>query len=242
MRSGNPTLTAKTFTGHSAIGERMTLRGAVNKTFLMLVVVVLGATIAWNEFAATGAPPAWAWWGSLAGFVLGLIITFRPTAAPTLAPFYALAQGVALGALSALFEQRYPGIVLQAVGLTFGTLFALLTAYKSGLIRATENFRLGLFAATGAIALLYLVSFVMGFFGKSIPVIHSSGPWGIVFSVIVVLIAAFNLVLDFDFIEEGERVGAPKFMEWYAAFGLMVTLIWLYLEILRLLAKSRSRR
>jgi len=231
VRSGNPTLTAKTFTGLTDIGERMTLRGAVNKTFLMLIVVVLGATIAWNEFAATGAPPAWAWWGSIAGLVLGLIITFRPTAAPTLAPFYALAQGVALGAISAIFEQRYPGIVPQAVGLTFGTLFALLLAYKSGL-----------FAATGGIALLYLVSFVMGFFGRSIPVIHSSGTWGIVFSVVVVLIAAFNLVLDFDFIEAGERVGAPKYMEWYAAFGLMVTLIWLYLEILRLLAKSRSRR
>lgn len=242
MRSGNPTLTAKTFTGGTAIGARMTLRGAVHKTFLMLVIVVLGAAIAWNEFAATGAPPTWSWYGALAGLALGLIITFRPTAAPTLAPFYALAQGVSLGALSALFEQRYPGIVLQAVGLTFGTLFALLLAYRSGLIKATENFRLGLFAATGGIALLYLVSFVMGFFGKSIPVIHSAGPWGIVFSVIVVLIAAFNLVLDFDFIEEGERVGAPAYMEWYAAFGLMVTLIWLYLEILRLLAKSRSRR
>lgn len=240
MRSGNPTLTAKTFTSQADIGERMTLRGAVNKTFLMLVIVVLGASIAWNEFAATGAPPAWAWWGSIVGFVLGLVITFRRTSAPTLAPFYALAQGVTLGAISAIFETRYPGIVPQAVGLTFGTLFALLLAYKSGLIRATENFRLGLFAATGGIALLYLVSFVMGFFGRSIPLIHSSGPWGLAFSGVVVAIAAFNLVLDF--IEEGERVGAPKYMEWYAAFGLMVTLIWLYLEILRLLAKSRSRR
>ena len=242
MRSGNPTLTAKTFTGHTATGERMTLRGAVNKTFLMLVVLVLGAAIAWNEFAATGAPPAWSLYGGLIGFVLGLIITFRPTAAPALAPFYALAQGVTLGAISALVEVRYPGIVMQAVGLTFGTLFALLLAYRSGLIKATENLRLGVVAATGGVALVYLASFVMGFFGTSIPLIHSAGPWGMAFSAVVVGIAAFNLVLDFDFIEEGERVGAPAYMEWYAAFGLMVTLIWLYMEILRLLAKSRSRR
>jgi uncharacterized YccA/Bax inhibitor family protein len=127
------------------------------------------------------------------------------------------------------------------VGLTFGTLAALLLAYRSGLIRATENFKLGVFAATGGIALLYLVSMVMGFFGKSIPFIHSAGPIGIGFSVFVVVIAALNLVLDFDFIETGAQRGAPKYMEWYGAFGLLVTLVWLYLEILRLLAKLQGR-
>ena len=140
-----------------------------------------------------------------------------------------------------MFEMRFPGIVMQAVGLTFGTLAALLVAYRSGLIRATENFKLGVVAATGGIALLYLANIVMGFFGKSMPFIHDSGWLGIGFSAVVVVIAALNLVLDFDFIENGVEQGAPKYMEWYAAFGLLVTLIWLYLEILRLLSKLQSR-
>ena len=140
-----------------------------------------------------------------------------------------------------MFEARFPGIVMQAVGLTFGTLAALLMAYRSGLIRATENFKLGVVAATGGIFILYLVSFGMSFFGKSIPFIHESGLMGIGFSAFVVVIAALNLVLDFDFIENGVEQGAPKYMEWYGAFGLMVTLVWLYLEILRLLSKLQSR-
>jgi len=146
-----------------------------------------------------------------------------------------------LGGISVYFEKTYPGIVKQAISLTFGTLFSLLLAYKSRLIRATENFKLGVVAATGGIAVLYLISMVMGFFGARMPFIHESGPFGIGFSVFVVVIAALNLVLDFDFIENGAEAGAPKYMEWYGAFGLMVTLIWLYLEILRLLAKLRSR-
>jgi len=157
------------------------------------------------------------------------------------APVYALLEGLCLGALSGFFETQFPGIVLQAVGLTFGTLLALLVAYKSGVIKATENFKLGVVAATGGIALVYIATLVLGFFGVAIPFIHGSGPLGILFSLFVVVIAALNLVLDFDFIESGAAQGAPRFMEWYAAFGLMVTLIWLYLEILRLLAKLRSR-
>ena len=141
-----------------------------------------------------------------------------------------------------MFEPGIPGIVSQAVFLTFGTLGALLMAYRSGLVKATENFKLGVVAATGGIALLYLLSFVLGFFGMSVPLIHSSGTLGILFSVFVVVIAALNLVLDFDFIETGVERGAPKYMEWYGAFGLLVTLVWLYLEILRLLAKLQSRR
>jgi len=146
-----------------------------------------------------------------------------------------------LGGISSIFESMYPGIVIQAVALTFGTLFALLFAYKSGLIKATENFKLGVAAATGAIFMIYLATIVLGMFGVSIPFIHESGLIGIGFSLFVVTIAALNLVLDFDFIETGAETGAPKFMEWYAAFGLMVTLVWLYIEILRLLAKLRSR-
>jgi uncharacterized YccA/Bax inhibitor family protein len=145
------------------------------------------------------------------------------------------------GGISAMFEARFPGIAAQATFGTLGTLAGLLLAYRTGLIKATENFKLGVFAATAGIALLYLVSFVMSFFGKSIPFIHSSGTWGIAFSVFVVIIAALNLVLDFDFIENGAEMGAPKYMEWYAAFGLLVTLVWLYIEILRLLSKMRSR-
>jgi uncharacterized YccA/Bax inhibitor family protein len=140
-----------------------------------------------------------------------------------------------------VFEQRFPGLVIQAVGLTFGTLAALLLAYRSGLIRATENFRLGVVAATGGIAILYLVNIVMGFFGHSMPFIHESSWVGIAFSGFVVVVAALNLVLDFDMVEQGVQQGAPKYMEWYAAFGLLVTLVWLYLEILRLLSKLQSR-
>jgi len=153
-----------------------------------------------------------------------------------------LAEGLALGAISWVFEAKYPGIVVQAVFLTFGTLASLLLAYMSGLIKATENFKLGVVAATGGIAILYLISWVMSFFGNGLSVIHSSSTYGILFSGFVVVIAALNLVLDFDFIEEGAEMGAPKYMEWYGAFGLLVTLIWLYLEILRLLAKLQDRR
>jgi uncharacterized YccA/Bax inhibitor family protein len=157
-------------------------------------------------------------------------------------PIYALLEGLFLGGISAVLNAQMPGIVIQAVGLTFGTLACLLVAYRTGIIKAAENFKLGVVAATGGICLLYMVSIVMGFFGGSIPMIHSSSPMGIGFSLFVVVIAALNLVLDFDFIEQGAEHGAPKYMEWYAAFGLMVTLVWLYLEILRLLAKLNSRR
>ena len=151
-------------------------------------------------------------------------------------------KGLFIGGISAIFEVRYPGIVMQAVALTFGTLFCLLAAYKSGMIKPTENFKLGIVAATGAICVIYFISIIMGFFGASIPMIHGSGPVGIIFSLVVVTIAALNLVLDFDFIEQGSTMGLPKYMEWYAAFGLVVTLVWLYIEILRLLAKLQSRR
>lgn len=242
MRSGNPALTAKTFQAFGASTVSMTVSGTVNKTFLLLALLVGAASYTWNQFYVNyGLDPIWVIGPSIAGLVVALIVIFRKQTAPYLAPVYAVLEGLCLGALSAKFEMDFPGIVIQAVGLTFATLFCLLAAYRSGVIRATENFKLGVFAATGAIFLFYLVSFGLSFFGVSVPLIHSSGPWGIAFSVFVVIIAALNLVMDFDFIEEGERNRAPKFMEWYAAFGLMVTLVWLYLEILRLLAKTRSR-
>jgi uncharacterized YccA/Bax inhibitor family protein len=157
------------------------------------------------------------------------------------APLYAVLEGLFLGGISALYELKFQGIVIQAVALTFGTLAALLLAYKSRLIKVTENFKLGVVAATGGIALVYLISIGLGFFGIRMPYLHDSGPIGIGISVFIVIVAALNLVLDFDFIEQGAAQGAPKYMEWYAAFGLLVTLIWLYLEILRLLAKVRRR-
>ena len=171
-----------------------------------------------------------------------MVTIFKPTVGHITVPAYAVVEGVFLGVISMIFNAMYPGIVVQAVFLTFGTLGALLLAYKSGLIQATENFKLGVVAATGGIAILYLINFVMSFFGSGMGIISSNGTMGILFSGFVVVIAALNLVLDFDFIEEGAEMGAPKYMEWYGAFGLLVTLIWLYLEILRLLAKLQSRR
>jgi len=247
MRTGNPALNAKTFAVprlRDAATERgMTIEGTVNRTGLLLVLLLLGAGWSWRVFYAEGvaATMPYIWGGALGGFVVALVTIFKKEWAGVTAPVYALLEGLCLGALSGFFETQFPGIVLQAVGLTFGTLLALLVAYKSGVIKATENFKLGVVAATGGIALVYIATLVLGFFGVAIPFIHGSGPLGILFSLFVVVIAALNLVLDFDFIESGAAQGAPRFMEWYAAFGLMVTLIWLYLEILRLLAKLRSR-
>jgi uncharacterized YccA/Bax inhibitor family protein len=170
-----------------------------------------------------------------------MITVFKKTWAPVTAPVYSLLEGLALGSISAVLEVRYPGIAMQSVGLTFGTLLVLLVAYRSGLIPVTQKFRLGIVAATGAIMLLYIAEMVLGFFGIHFASINGNGIIGIGFSVVVVIIAALNLVLDFDFIESGVRAQAPKYMEWYGAFGLMVTLVWLYIEILNLLAKVRSR-
>jgi uncharacterized YccA/Bax inhibitor family protein len=251
MRSGNPALSAQTFQslattaypGAAVRGEAMTLQGTVNKTGISLLLCVVSAAWTWNMYVTNpGVVMPFLLGGAIGGFVVAMVTVFKKTWAPFTVPIYALLEGLFLGAISAMFEGMYPGIVIQAVGLTFGTLFALLLAYKSGLIKATENFKLGVAAATGAVALIYLASIVLGFFGTSIPYIHESGTVGILFSLAVVVIAALNLVMDFDFIETGAEQGAPKYMEWYGAFGLLVTLIWLYLEMLRLLAKLNERR
>ena len=248
-RSGNPMFRSNAFQPDATFDEtdstqRMTLAGAINKTGILLVLCLVSAGYVWNQFFQSSEPPAvngLMMLGLLGGLAMAIVTIFKRQWAGLTAPAYALLQGLALGGISAMFELQYPGIVIQAVGLTFGTLAMLLLAYKTGLIKPTENFRLMIVAATGGIALLYLVSFVMGFFGSSIGFIHSNGLFGIGFSLFVVAIAALNLVLDFDFIEAGAEQGAPKYMEWYGAFSLMVTLVWLYLEILRLLAKLRSR-
>ena len=257
MRSGNPALNANTFQNveRAGAGEVMTLQGTVNKTFVMLFLLVMSASFVWGKVIQPAAPafgdtpvasPAaivgpLMMLGLFGGFIIAMVTVFKKQWAPITAPIYALLEGLAIGGISAIFEMRFPGIVMQAVALTFGTLFCLLLAYKSGFVRATENFKLGVTAATGAICLIYLVNMVMGFFGASIGMINSSGPIGIAFSLIVVGIAALNLVMDFDFIEHGAEMGLPKYMEWFGAFGLMVTLIWLYIEILHLLAKLQSR-
>jgi uncharacterized YccA/Bax inhibitor family protein len=248
MRSGNPVLTANTFretAARTGISEAMSIQGTVNKTGLLLICVLLTATYTWSRFRASGDPAEvmpFILIGGIGGLVVALITTFKKTWAPVTSPIYALLEGLVLGGLSAIFEARYPGIAVQAVGLTFGTLAGLLLAYRSGVIRATENFKLGVAAATGGIFLIYLATFILGFFGVPMPYLHESGLIGIGFSLFVVVIAALNLVLDFDFIEKGVEYSSPKYMEWYAAFGLMVTLIWLYIEFLRLLAKLRDRR
>ncbi|MAR90065.1 MAG: Bax inhibitor-1/YccA family protein [Pseudomonadota bacterium] len=252
MRTSNPALSDKAFTGVERSGPPMTLGGTVNKTAMLLALSLITAMVtwgmAWDSIQAAQAGGEMnpmlqplMWGGAIGGFVLALICIFKKTAAPFVAPLYALAEGLFLGAVSAFFEIRFPGIVMQAVGLTFGTLLALLMAYRSGMIKVTQNFRLGVVAATGAVALIYLVNIGMRLFGfEGMGFIHDSGPIGIGFSLVVVAIAALNLVLDFDFIENAVAAGAPKYMEWYAAFGLMVTLVWLYLEMLRLLSKLRG--
>ena len=250
MRSGNPALSESTFldlgTGtvvrHDA--SAMSLNGTVNKTAFLLVLVLATSMFAWSKAYAGGGVGLmpYVWGGAIGGLVLALVTVFKKEWSPVTAPLYAAVEGLFIGAISAVFEQRFPGIVMQAVGLTFGTLAALLLAYRSGLVKATENFKLGVVAATGGIFLLYLVNMGMQLFGfQGMGFIHDSGWVGIGFSAVVVVVAALNLVLDFDFIEQGVERGAPKYMEWYAAFGLLVTLVWLYLEILRLLSKLQSR-
>jgi uncharacterized YccA/Bax inhibitor family protein len=223
----------------------MTINGTVHKTAFLLMLAMMPAMWVWSRFFETRDPASvmpFILIGAIGGLVFAIITIFKRQWAPFTAPAYALLEGFFLGGISATFEARFPGIVIQAVALTFGTLFFLLFAYRSGLIRATENFKLGVMAATGGIFFVYLITFVLGMFGVRVGFIHESGLVGILFSLFVVVVAALNLVLDFDFIEKGAEHGAPKFMEWYAAFGLMVTLVWLYLEILRLLSKLQSRR
>ena len=240
-RSGNPVFGNK-FEGDAQfrdlpVTEKMTLDGTVNKTGTLLAICFATAAVSWNI-----PNPTLMGLGAIGGVVLALITIFKPTSAGITAPIYAGCQGLFLGGITVIFESQFPGIAIQAIGLTFGTLASLLICYKTGIIKPTENFRLMIVSATAGIALLYMVNIGMMFFGggQGIGFIHSNGIMGIGFSLAVVAIAALNLVLDFDFIEQGSENGLPKHMEWFGAFSLMVTLVWLYLEILRLLAKLRS--
>mgnify|MGYP006176782913 FL=1 len=240
LRSGNPALNKNTFKNLSIDGNQtMTIDGTVNKTSIALIILLMS-----SYYTFTSSNTSFIMVGMILGLVLAITTVFKKHWAPITVPAYAICQGLALGGISAIYESMYTGIVQQAVFLTMGIFMALLFAYKTKIIKATENFKLGVFAATGGIGIVYLISFIMSFFGEGLSImnIQNSSMMSIGFSLFVVIIASLNLVLDFDFIEEASEMGVPKYMEWYATFGLLVTLIWLYLEILRLLAKLQSRR
>ena len=242
IKSGNPALSKKTFDNlRSKTGEIMTLNGAVNKIAMSLAILLFAA-----YYTYTNALMSFIGVGFGGGFIVALVTIFKKEWAPITVPIYAILEGLALGSFSKLFADIFePGIVPQAISLTLGILIALLFAYKTKIIKATENFKLGLFAATAGIAVVYLISFLMSFFGGTgLPIMNpaNASMLSIGFSLFVVVIASLNLVMDFDFIEKGVENSAPKYMEWYSAFGLLITLIWLYVEILRLLAKLSSRK
>jgi uncharacterized YccA/Bax inhibitor family protein len=255
FRTGNPALSSKSFGGFAATGAAsatgtraeshvMTISGTVNRTAILLAIMMVAALLPWRLFFNSGNPGSvfpLLWLGLIGGLITALITIFKRTWAPVLAPIYAGCEGLVLGAVSAMYELRFPGIAFQAVALTIGTLAVLLVVYKSGAIKATAGFKAGVVAATGAVCLVYLGTFIMRAFGLEVGFMHDAGPLGIGISLVIVTIAALNLVLDFDFIEQGAARGAPRYMEWYAAFGLLVTLVWLYLEILRLLSKLNKR-
>jgi len=257
MRTSNPTLRESTFQSFGyadASAKQMTIEGTINKTGFLAILALLSAGYVWNIFftvkdtfadpasgyqAAAQAVMPWMIGGMIGGLIFMLVTCFKQTWAPVTSVIYALLEGLFLGALSAILEAQFPQIVIQAVALTFGTLICMLLGYKLGVIRVTAKFAAGVVAATGAIALIYLITIVLGLFGVGMPLIHGNGIIGIGFSLFVVTIAALNLVLDFELVNQGAEHGAPKYMEWYAAFGIMVTLVWLYIAILRLLSKLR---
>jgi uncharacterized YccA/Bax inhibitor family protein len=246
MKSSNPTLNQKLIREFAFQKEGagvMTIQGTINKIAIMLLLAVAAAAYTWSKFFTAGgieggaaSVQGWMLLGGIGGFVLAMITVFNKKRAGIFAPIYAVFEGLFLGAISAYFEAMFPGLVLRAVMLTFAVLFTLLFAYKSQIIKVTDKFRAGVFAATAGIAVAYLVSFVLGLFGLNMNFMYGGGTFGIIISLVIVAVAALNLVLDFDFIEKGSEAGLPAYFEWYGAFGLMVTLIWLYLEILKLLS------
>lgn len=247
MNTSNPVLSNNVFSqfGYGSRTDSMTMQGTVIKTFILLLCAMLTAGYTWIKFFQSGANPesvsTLMWVGVFGGLALALATSFKMEWAPVTSVFYALFEGLFIGALSAMLEVQFHGIAIQAAGLTFGVLFTMLAVYQAGWIQVNDKFRFGVVAATGGIALFYLISMALGFFGINIPYVFGNGLIGIGFSLFVVGLAALNLVLDFDFIERGVRANVPKYMEWYGAFALMVTLVWLYVEVLRLLSKLRSK-
>lgn len=242
MKSGNPALSKKTFENLSSkTAEVMTLEGTVNKTAISLAILLCAAYYSYSN-AAMGYILV----GGGGGFIVAIVTVLKKEWSPITVPIYAVLEGLTLGGISKMYAEAFePGLVPQAISLTVGVLCALLFAYKTKIIKATENFKLGVFAATAGIVVVYIISLLMSLFGNSgLAVMDptNASMLSIGFSLFVVFIASLNLVMDFDFIEQGAEHGAPKYMEWYGAFGLLVTLIWLYLEILKLLAKLNSRK
>ena len=249
MRTSSPALSEEKFAreaeaavSRDPAAETMSLGGTVRSCLALLLILVVAGAFAWDAIdpqAGSVEIPIWYWICLVAALIVAIVTIFKPRFAPFTAPLYAALEGVVVGGISRLFEFEFEGIVLQAVMLTLGVFVILLGLYASRLIKVTENFRMGVIAATGAIFLVYIVDLLLRAFGLEVPYLHDAGPVGIGISVVIVIIAALNLVLDFDFIERGVDERAPSYMNWYAAFGLLVTLVWLYLEILRLLAKTR---
>jgi len=255
LESGNPTLSQKIFSrSTSAIsGEAMTVRGAINKFGFLLLMVTAGAAFAWHQYYSKLALEdarqlVSAYWmiGLFGGFICAIAISFKPNWAPYLSPAYGILEGLFLGGISAVlneaFQKTYPGIITQAVGLTFGVAIAMFLLYNFRIIKATEKFKSVILSATLGIGLFYLITLVLRFFHVNVPFMYDASPLGIGISLFVIAIAALNLILDFDMIERGADMGAPKFMEWYGAFGLLVTMVWLYLEILKLLSRFAGSR
>lgn len=248
-KSSNPALKENIFQrDYSMSSDVMTINGTINKTALSLLIVIAAALFTWNKFFNAVTPEAgisavmpWVAIGGIGGFITALVTIFRPRSAGITVPIYAVLEGLLLGGLSAIFEAQYGGIVMRAVALTLAVFTVMLFLYRSGIIKVTRGFMLGVLAATGGIALMYLVSFIAGLFGAEMGFLHGNSNLSIGISLVVVGVAALNLVLDFAFIERASESGAPKHMEWYGAFGLLVTLVWLYLELLRLLSKLASR-
>jgi len=249
FKSGNPALSEKAFKNVSFTTDTsgvMTVRGTLNKFGFMTIMLVAGAMFAWKAFY-DGAPYAQTlmWVGAIGGLVIALVMAFKKEWAGYLAPAYAILEGLFLGAISAMFDyifaESMPGIIINAVGLTVGTCVAMFALYRTGVIRATQRFKSIVMTATAGIAVFYLITMVIRMFGVQMPFMHDSSILGIGISLFIVAIAALNLIIDFDMIEQGAAQGAPKYMEWYGAFGLMVTIVWLYLEILRLLSRFAGR-
>lgn len=241
FESRNPLLQEKKFaqapgesamTGTGVFSETSTVAGAINKTLILSAILLVTSVISYvmpSSFLMIA--------GAVGGLIAVLVASFKPHTSAVSAPVYAAFEGLFVGSVSAFFAATMDGIILQAVSLTMGTLFTMLIVYKSGLIPVTDKLRTGIVMATGAVFFVYLISFIGGFFGFSIPYLHEGGMIGIGISVVIIGIAALNLLLDFDMFSKAEENGAPKYMEWFCALGLMVTLVWLYIEFLRLLSK-----
>ncbi len=247
MKTSNPIISEKVLKEYAfdrSGAEVMTLQGTINKIGIMLLLVMAGAIFTWNMFSNPETQANVMFWmigGGIGAFIAAIVIFFNKKSAPIAAPIYAVLEGLFLGAISVFFEAMFPGVVMKAVLLTFAVLFMLLFAYKTQIIKVTDKFRAGVFAATMGIAAVYFISFILRLFGVNMDFMFGGGTFAIVLSLVIIVVAALNLVLDFDFIEQGSQSGLPKYFEWYGAFGLMVTLIWLYLEILRLLAMLSGR-